>query len=58
MQYENWEFDLEPMEFEGFNVKYRYIKDGIPTVLGITVQDIYLYFNFDVVFKVEIMFKN
>lgn len=58
MQYENWEFDLEPVEFDGNNVKYRYLKHDIPTVIGETVEAIYLYFNFDILYRLEVVFSS
>jgi len=55
MQYENWEFDLEPVKFDGNNVAYKYIKGDIKTILGKPIKCIYLYFNFDTLYRVEIV---
>lgn len=55
MQYENWEFDLEPVKFDGNNVTYKYIKGDIKTILGKPIKCIYLYFNFDILYRVEIV---
>ena len=57
MQYEHWEFDLEPVEFAKQYDKYKYIKNDIPIVLDIEVKHIYLYFNWDILYKVEIIFS-
>lgn len=57
MPYENWEFDLEPLEFAKYYDKYKYIKKDIPEVLEAEVKHIHLYFKLDVLFKVEIVFN-
>lgn len=56
MQYENWEFDLEPIDLDikkDYD-KYRYFKNDITEVFGVEVVDIFLYFNLDVLFKIEV----
>ncbi|WP_420572945.1 hypothetical protein [Kordia sp.] len=60
MQYENWEFDLEPINLS-FKISYDqfiYFKKDIKELFGIEIQDIHLYFNLDILFKVEIIFKS
>lgn len=59
MQYENLEFDLEPIELDiklPYD-KYVYFKKDITELFGVEVQSIYLYFNLDILFKVEVIFK-
>jgi len=58
MQYENWEFDLEPIEFAQYYDKYEYIKNDIPFVLAEKGEHIYLYFKLDILFRIEIVFKS
>ena len=59
MQYENWEFDLESIELDTKLPydKYLYFKKDIKELFGVEVQYIYLYFNLDILFKVEIIYK-
>ncbi len=57
MQYENWEFDLEPVEFAEYYDKYIYIKSDFSELLGFSVVASYLYFKLDILFKIEIFFK-
>ncbi len=57
MQYENWEFDLEP-DFETTEFdRYLYIKKDMNTLLSIPVERIYLSFNADILFMVEYEFR-
>ena len=58
MQYENWEFDLEPIELAEYYDKYSYIKTDISKILDFDLEKIYLYFKLDILFKIEIKFKN
>ncbi|MDR6299918.1 hypothetical protein [Mesonia maritima] len=55
MQYENWEFDLEPIKFAKYFDKYKYIKSNYSKLLDINVNSIYLFFNLDILFRVEII---
>jgi hypothetical protein len=57
MQYENWEFDLEPIETKMYD-KYKYIKNDIEHLFSLDVKYIYLYFDLEILFKVEIGFKS
>ncbi|WP_378185901.1 hypothetical protein ACE939_12395 [Aquimarina sp. W85] len=57
MPYENWEFDLDFIEVTRLYDKYKYSKEDITDLCGLTVQHIYLYFNLDILFKVEVVFK-
>ncbi|PZD78541.1 hypothetical protein DNG35_05625 [Mesonia sp. K7] len=54
MQYENWEFDLEPIKSTLYFDKYRYIKNDIKEISGLNVKSINLYFKLDILFKIEI----
>jgi len=59
MPYEYLEFDLEPVNSD-FKVpydKYVYFKNDITELFGLGVQHIYLYFTWDILFKVEVIFK-
>ncbi len=56
MQYENWEFDLEPISSSRTYDKYQYIKNDITILFDIEIQHIYLYFNLDILNLVEIVF--
>ncbi len=53
MHYENWEFDLDVEEFTQSYDMYRYIKGDIKEFEGYIVTDIFLYFNLDILFQVE-----
>lgn len=57
MQYENWEFDLEPIETKMYD-KYKYIKNDIEHLFNLDVKYIYLYFDLDILFKIEIGFNS
>ena len=57
MQYENWEFDLDIIETERYD-KYKYNKNDIDSLFQLAIQDIFLTFDLDILFKVEIVFKN
>ncbi|UGU14234.1 hypothetical protein LS482_10970 [Sinomicrobium kalidii] len=57
MQYDNWEFDLEPLELAEYYEKYEYTRGDIKDVLGVEIEHIYLYFKLDILFRVEIVFK-
>lgn len=54
MEYENWEFDLEPIENTLEYDKYLYFKNDITSVFGFEVSKIFLYFSWDILVKVEI----
>jgi hypothetical protein len=54
MEYENWEFDLEPVENTLEYDKYIYFKNDITSVFGFEVSKIFLYFSWDILVKVEI----
>lgn len=54
MEYENWEFDLEPVENTLEYDKYIYFKNDITSVFGFEVLKIFLYFSWDILVKVEI----
>ncbi len=56
MQYENWEFDLDIIETERYD-KYKYNKNDIDTLFELAIQDVFLTFDLDILFKVEIVFK-
>ena len=59
MQYEHWELDLESVN-SGFNLpldKYIYFKKDITQLFTLEVQQIYLYFTWDTLFKVEVILK-
>ena len=60
MQYENWEFDLEPinLSFKISQDQYIYFKKDIKELFGLEIQLIYLYFSLDILFKVEIIYKS
>jgi hypothetical protein len=57
-QYENWEFDLEPviLDLKKSYDKYRYFKNDITEILEVEVQDIFLYFSLDMLFRVEVVY--
>lgn len=57
MQYENWEFDLDAGEDLVICDRYRYIKDDILEMLGVPIADIYLYFNGDILVRVDLKFQ-
>ncbi|MCD9584765.1 hypothetical protein [Tenacibaculum maritimum] len=57
MQYENWEFDLELERVERSYEVYRYFKKDIKNLDGKNIQEILLYFELDILFKVEIILK-
>ena len=57
MQYENWEFDLDIIETEKYD-KYRYNKNDIKMLFGFEIKEIFLTFDLDILFKVEILFNN
>lgn len=56
MQYENWEFDLDIAEDYDICEKYKYIKNDIIEILDVQVDEIYLYFNGDILVRVDIKF--
>ena len=58
MQYENWEFDLEPIGTDTAYDKYWYFKDDIKLLLDLEGFKIYLYFHWDILFKVEVIFNS
>ncbi len=53
MQYENWEFDLDIIETEKYD-KYRYNKNDLHILLGLAIQDVFLTFDLDILFRIEI----
>lgn len=58
--YENWEFDLEPIDLSLKKPydQYIYFKKDIKELFGLEIQLIYLYFSLDILFKVEVIFKS
>lgn len=60
MEYEHWEFDLEPivLDLKTPYEKYKYIKNDITEISGFKVKAIYLYFKLDILDKVELILKN
>ena len=50
IQYENWEFDICD--------KYYYFKDDINTILKQQEFNIYLYFDLEILYEIEIEFKS
>ncbi len=56
-QYENWEFDLEPVKTSKTYDKYRYIKTDQKELLNVPVKQILLTFNLDILFQVEYYFE-
>lgn len=58
MDYEHWEFDLEFLEDLYTCEKYKYIKNDILEVLDNPIEVIYLYFNCDVLVRVDLEFQN
>ena len=57
MQYENWEFDLELERVERSYEVYKYLKEDIVSINNVSVHEILLYFELDILFKVEIVLK-
>lgn len=57
MHYENWEFDLEPIEGSWDHDKYLYIGNDIKEVLNEEVDKVYLYFKWDILYEVIFLFK-
>ena len=58
MDYEHWEFDLEFIEDIHTCEKYKYIKHDITEVLSNPIEVLYLYFNCDVLVRVDVEFQN
>ncbi|MCT4699175.1 MULTISPECIES: hypothetical protein [Tenacibaculum] len=54
MQYENWEFDLELVSTKKSYEVYKYIKEDIEEINEELIEQIHLYFELDILFKVEI----
>lgn len=54
MQYENWEFDLELVNTESSYEVYKYIKEDIEEINGELIEQINLYFELDILFKIKI----
>jgi len=54
MQYENWELDLEVVEDKFHLEKYRYLGTDITEINGLKIIEIHLYFNLDILEKIEI----
>ncbi|CAA0193460.1 conserved hypothetical protein [Tenacibaculum maritimum] len=57
MQYENWEFDLELLTTKKSYEIYKYIKGDIISINNVSVDGIFLYFELDILFKVEVVLK-
>lgn len=55
--YENWEFYLN--EFEDLIIcdKYKYIGTDFLSILGQTIKCVYLYFNTDMLVRVNVILK-
>ena len=58
MDYEHWEFDLEFLEDLHICEKYKYLRYDITEVLDNPVEVIYLYFNWDVLVRVDVEIQN
>ncbi len=58
MQYENWEFDLEPVYDDKTLDKYKYIRDDIKVLFNHDIETIYLTFDLEILYKVEIVLKS
>lgn len=58
MQYEHWEFDLDSIDTHLQYDKYEYIKKDIAQLFGLNVRNIWLYFNLDILFQVELIFDS
>ncbi len=56
-QYENWEFDLEPVNFTKTCDQYRYLKTDQREFFSIPIEQILLSFNLDILFQVEYHFQ-
>ncbi len=56
-QYENWEFDLEPVKTTKTYDQYLYIKNEPKEILNVPLQKILLTFNLDILFQVEYYFE-
>ncbi len=54
MQYENWEFDLELVDTKRSYEIYEYIKGDITEINESKVEHIYLYFELDILIKIDI----
>ena len=57
MDYEHWEFDLDFLEDLHICEKYKYIRNDILEVLGNPIETIYLFFNCDVLVRVDVEFQ-
>ena len=53
MQYENWEFDLDPIDSFSNYVKYELVKKDSIRLFKHRLNRIVLYFNLDILFGVE-----
>ncbi|GLB52779.1 hypothetical protein NBRC110019_18190 [Neptunitalea chrysea] len=56
MHYENWELVVEIEDLNTYQEKYKYLKGDIQGIHKIKVKEIFLYFRFDFLFGVEIVF--
>lgn len=54
MQYENWEFDLELVDTKRSCEVYNYTKGDIKIFNEELIEYIHLYFELDILFKIEI----
>ncbi|MFT7072560.1 MAG: hypothetical protein ACJA1Z_003520 [Patiriisocius sp.] len=53
MHYDNWKDDLKVEEIDENYSVFRYTKGDIKKFDGLEITDIFLYFNLDVLFQVE-----
>lgn len=56
-QYENWEFDLEPVKTTKTYDQYKYLKADQRELFYIPINQILLTFNLDILFQVEYQFE-
>jgi len=55
-EYENWEFDLEPVETTQTYDKYSYVNNEPQELFGIIATQVLLTFNLDILIQVEYQF--
>lgn len=57
-EYENWEFELNYEEETKSFDKYQYIGNEFSELLGLEVKNCHLYFNMDILAKVNVELKS
>lgn len=57
-QYENWEFDLEPVKTTKTYDQYKYLKADQKELFNVPIKQILLTFNLDILFQVEYQFES